>query len=50
MYEKKKTWKIQVEGSGAEWARKGFSDGGFETGIIAEMEKQNHRLKKNPES
>ena len=36
MYEKKKTWKIQVEGPGAEWARNGFSDGGFETGITAE--------------
>lgn len=45
-----KTCKIQVEGPGAEWARKAFTDGGFETGIITEMEKQNHRLKRNPES
>ena len=50
VYENKKTCKIQVEGPGAEWARKAFTDGGFETGIIAEMEKQNRRLKRNPES
>lgn len=48
MYEKK-DWKIQ-EGPGAEWARKGFSDGGFETGNYCRDGEAEYRLKKNPES
>lgn len=40
VYEDKKTWEIQVKAPRAGWARKGFTDGGFEIGIIAEMEKQ----------
>lgn len=40
VYENKKTWEIQVKGPWVGWARKSFTDGGFEIGIIAEMEKQ----------
>lgn len=39
-------WKVQ----GLNGPRKGFTDGGFENGNVAEIEKQNHRSKRNPES